>query len=951
MGLMLLIGLMGLGIGALLLGKGGWLVGAVIGALIARILQFNKLVQNQTKELSLLQTMQEYLLARLRELEAKKEMPVTQNNPSVAETSQEEPQKTEEKNTEPLVIDLNLDNLLAKAEQQIVQPIVTAVSTIKEEIKGTKEEIQETKEEVKSEPEKNPLIDNPSHFPASQQTIEDKLTGLIRNFFLGGNPVVRVGMLILFIGLSFLVKLAASGGYFPIELRLSCVAAIAIALIAVGWRTRFKEGSYGLVLQGGGLAALYLTSFAAAKMYHLMPSSVALVLLFIFVVFGAILALLQNAQILAIVATAGGFLAPILTSDGSGNHVGLFSVYLVLNIGILAMSWFKTWRLLNWIGFVFTFIISTAWGVLKYEPQFYLSTQPFLAAFFFLYLTVSILFSLKQPPNLKGLVDGSLVFGLPVVGFSLQVALLKHTEYGLAISALILAFVYLGLARWLWMKYLQTHKLLIESFMALGVGFATLAIPLGLNADWTSATWAFEALGLIWIGLRQQRVLPRLAGIALYFLACIATLADNGLSTGVTPIITGDFISVIILSLAGFAIAWCFFHYASASAAEAGFGKCLILVSVFWWLVAVLMECNAHMLRYAFCVNFYFILAASILLQMWIAKKLNWSSLGKATHVYLAVSILLTLWGFMDEVIPYPTSRVMGLQFWVFFAVLYYFFKQLEKIEWNTGLQVAHLTGGLLALLVLLWQTTGVIGNTQFLMSVMHPDTAKLFIWFIFFVPSVVFFILLNSRGYWPASQWKTLYQGVIPAPFFIITFALFFAAIKESGNIFEFYLPVLNPVDLMQLAVIVLTGFVFLHGLAFSHTWLNLQKIGLIGIMSFIWINTVTFRAIHQYTGIEYDFSTLWQSSTVQMALSILWSASALVIMNLSRRMQSRTLWIVGGSLLLMVILKLFTKDLSNSGTVARIVSFMAVGGFMLLIGYLSPMPPAKKDNQESSK
>ena len=59
---------------------------------------------------------------------------------------------------------------------------------------------------------------------------------------------------------------------------------------------------------------------------------------------------------------------------------------------------------------MFTFVITTAWGVLKYEPLFYSSTQPFLIAFFLLYLTVAILFSFKQPTNLKGLVDGSLVF-------------------------------------------------------------------------------------------------------------------------------------------------------------------------------------------------------------------------------------------------------------------------------------------------------------------------------------------------------------------------------------------------------------------------------------------------------------------------------------------------------------------------------------------------------------
>jgi uncharacterized membrane protein len=38
-----------------------------------------------------------------------------------------------------------------------------------------------------------------------------------------------------------------------------------------------------------------------------------------------------------------------------------------------------------------------------------------------------------------------------------------------------------------------------------------------------------------------------------------------------------------------------------------------------------------------------------------------------------------------------------------------------------------------------------------------------------------------------------------------------------------------------------------------------------------------------------------------------------------------------------------MFLVDLSRSGTVARIVSFIAVGVLMLIIGRFSPVPPAE--------
>jgi len=51
---------------------------------------------------------------------------------------------------------------------------------------------------------------------------------------------------------------------------------------------------------------------------------------------------------------------------------------------------------------------------------------------------------------------------------------------------------------------------------------------------------------------------------------------------------------------------------------------------------------------------------------------------------------------------------------------------------------------------------------------------------------------------------------------------------------------------------------------------------------------------------------------------------------------------------LLGLVVLKLFLVDLSGTGTVARIVSFIVVGILMLVIGYFSPMPPAKKEESK---
>ena len=59
-------------------------------------------------------------------------------------------------------------------------------------------------------------------------------------FFFGGNTLVRVGILVLFFGVAFLLKYASDQGLVPIELRLAGVALGGVALLVLGWRLRHQ---------------------------------------------------------------------------------------------------------------------------------------------------------------------------------------------------------------------------------------------------------------------------------------------------------------------------------------------------------------------------------------------------------------------------------------------------------------------------------------------------------------------------------------------------------------------------------------------------------------------------------------------------------------------------------------------------------------------------------------
>ncbi|HEY3179527.1 MAG TPA: DUF2339 domain-containing protein, partial [Casimicrobiaceae bacterium] len=338
----------------------------------------------------------------------------------------------------------------------------------------------------------------------------------------GGNTLARVGIIVLFIGVGFLLKYAAEHVTVPIELRVAGVAFGGIALLVLGWRLRERRTAYAMILQGGGVGVLYLTVFAALKLYALLAPGAAFALLFVIAALSSWLAVRQDAIALAAVGVVGGFFAPILTSSGSGNHVVLFAYYALLNAGIFFVAWFKAWRLLNLLGFACTFIIGTLWGVTRYRESDFATTEPFLIVFFLFYVGIAVLYALKRSVEVKHYVDGTIVFGTPLVAAGLQQALVRQYEFGMAASAVAASALYLVLARFLWGRGREDLRLLVESFLALGVVFATLAVPLAFDARWTSATWALEGAAIVWVGVRQSRLPARIFGLLLQLAAGVA---------------------------------------------------------------------------------------------------------------------------------------------------------------------------------------------------------------------------------------------------------------------------------------------------------------------------------------------------------------------------------------------------------------------------------------------
>lgn len=810
----------------------------------------------------------------------------------------------------------------------------------------------------------------------------DVLFQRARGWLFGGNTVVRAGVLVLFVGLAFLARYAVEQALLPPQLRLAAIAAAGIALFAFGFqlhRRRPERAGYALTLQGAGVAVLYLTVFAAFRLYQFLPAGAAFGALAAICALSAVIAVAQNAQAMAFIGFAGAFAAPLLVSTGQGSHVALFSYYLLLGVAIATLAWKKAWRSLNLLGFFATFGIATLWGVLQYRPAQFTTTEPFLIAFFLVYLAASLAYATRHALAARRAVDATLVFGTPIVAFSLQAALVRDIEYATAFSALALGAFYLALGWWMvraardsaGAERATVCRWLAESFVALGAGFATLAVPLALDGRWTAAVWAVEGAGVFWMGRRQERVLARAAGLALQVLAGLAFLESDARSLASHwPIANPRFIGSAMLAGAAFAIASWSREPAPGAARQGAFAlnehrfaPFLFWVGFAWWqyalggeihrtspdgqgiLVAVLeplLRLHLTMLGWVGSAFALHLLALPRRARPWPVA---------ATPAWTVVPFM-ALMALLEWALHPGPFRAWGWVAWPLALVLHAI--MLRGLDggppqrwWSWvhagGVWLLVLLAGLALESVIseagLWQTAWAA------VVMLVAGTLVLLL-----LSRRAWFAAVREGGPWPLARFgrSYLWRAALPLAVLVALGALAMAVSSDGDARPLPYVPLLNPTELavaLALAACVL-WLQRIRGCDLALPVWSRERHWLLGpaAIGFVALNTVWLRIVHHHAGIAWDAQALFTSFLVQAGYSVLWTLMALALMVGANRRGQRSLWITGAVLLGITVLKLFVIDLSNRGGSERIFVFIAVGLLMLVVGYFAPVPPVAR-------
>ena len=366
--------------------------------------------------------------------------------------------------------------------------------------------------------------------PAEVQEEEGTLEKRIGQYWLN-----RVGIVAILVGVAYFLKYAFDNGWIGPTGRIVIGIVLGIAIIV--WSEWFRSRAYTVFsysLKAVGIGTLYLCLWAAFQIYHLLPSSAAFAAMLVVTASTIVMALTQDAEILAAFALAGGFSTPLLLSTGQNHEVVLFSYTCLLDAAMLAIAVFKPWRRLMWGSFVGTIILYWGWYMDYYTKDQRGLTVIFASLMAAIFASVPLVTPYERSTRFDG--PSVTLTALPLFNagffFLALFAIHQNERDTLTWYALALAAVYLLLSNIFRRRFTgEDARIITLLHLAIAVTFITIAIPLKLHGHWITIGWLVEALALVLIGSRTEAQLLRIFGLAALALGIVRVLVIDDFHT------------------------------------------------------------------------------------------------------------------------------------------------------------------------------------------------------------------------------------------------------------------------------------------------------------------------------------------------------------------------------------------------------------------------------------
>lgn len=381
---------------------------------------------------------------------------------------------------------------------------------------------------------------------------------------IGSQWFNRVGILAILIAAAWFLKLAIDNHW------VGPLGRVLIGVLSgagiVAWSERFQRRGYaafGYSLKAIGSGILYLSLWAAFSLYQLLPAGVAFAAMFIVTAFNAFMSWVQDAELLALYAIAGGLATPLLVSTGGNHEAALFSYLLLLDGAVLVLVSLRSWSRLLFGAFAATVALVVGWWLEFYSDGQLTRTALFLVCFFLLFAFAPRLIGLQANWDADlSRWDGLALVLMPIANAALGfiASYLMAEEHGSAMSepwlAVLFAMFYLGLLRLPARGRLQASPALLSALhMTVAVVFLTIAIPLKAEGRWLTIGWLAEGAALFWVGWRVRQSLLRVLALICLAIGLSALFLVHS-QAAVTPFLNARFGTYAAAIAASALVAW-----------------------------------------------------------------------------------------------------------------------------------------------------------------------------------------------------------------------------------------------------------------------------------------------------------------------------------------------------------------------------------------------------------
>ncbi|EOO74613.1 hypothetical protein IIC_02744 [Bacillus cereus VD021] len=416
-----------------------------------------------------------------------------------------------------------------------IEALETAIETMQEalyELKAKQRKIEVDKVQQNVNKEKKEYIEAVSNEKLQEdvvkikepvQKVEEKQVNIsvfkpepfnIIKFCQTWLPRIFVGIMLL--GVIWLFKAGVDAGLLTPAIRVVFGIVLSAGLYYVGdIQIKRERQALGLVLAGGSITGIVLTTFAAHYLYEFIPASIAFVCNIIWVVLGIYLAKRYRSEYLAIFVAVGAFFVPFLLNSTTPNTYIFFSYEMILTISLLWYALRNLYKYLYMISYVVAaivlFVFFVVMSILVENVQVQLTV---------VYGAIHLLLFWHMFSERRFIQEARLaIFSANAVFFILAISQIpEFTTWGLVISAFVHAVMFV----------LEYRKNKHSVFSNLIFGFAMGSFSLAILYEYSLVNAAIVLLLQGFLGMvtaiKVKQNIKLYVGATIYAIGMVQTI-------------------------------------------------------------------------------------------------------------------------------------------------------------------------------------------------------------------------------------------------------------------------------------------------------------------------------------------------------------------------------------------------------------------------------------------